>query len=416
MVPIQVDGQRLLDHLVELAQIGADPTGGMTRLAYSPTDQQARAWFVSKAEEIGLAVSIDPVGNMLALEPGAGNGLPVLSGSHLDTVRRGGRFDGMLGVAAALEAVRAIRHRPDLPRGRPLGVLVLAAEESTRFGSVCLGSRTIVNDLPADALQTLADANGVTLFEALQQAGLAPERLSEARRKPGWFYEFVEIHVDQADDLVRAGVPVGIITGIAAPTRLWITVEGQQAHSGAALMSERRDALTGAAEIVLTVESTARTLAEREIVGTVGVLRVQPGSMNTVPGLVELGVDIRGIKATTVDQVVEQVKQAADQVAEKRRLTVKVSVVSRARPVQVSQRQIDRLIEACQTAGVEQIRLASRSAHDAMYLGQHGPISMLFVRNPAGISHNPAEEARDEDIIAAGSVLATYLAWLAGQN
>ena len=135
-----------------------------------------------------------------------------------------------------------------------------------------------------------------------------------------------------------------------------------------------------------------------------------------LPGLVELGVDIRGIKATTVDQVVEQVKQAADQVAEKRRLTVKISVVSRARPVQVSQRQIDRLIEACQTAGVEQIRLASRSAHDAMYLGQHGPISMLFVRNPAGISHNPAEEAQDEDIIAAGSVLATYLAWLAGQN
>jgi acetylornithine deacetylase/succinyl-diaminopimelate desuccinylase-like protein len=179
-------------------------------------------------------------------------------------------------------------------------------------------------------------------------------------------------------------------------------------------MPARRDALTGAAEVVLAVEAIAGAYAGQEIVGTVGVLQLQPGSLNTVPGLVELGVDIRGIEATTVDQVVEQVRQAAYRAAARRKLSLDISTRSRARPVRISQTQVEALAEACRVVGAEQIPMVSRSAHDAMYLAQHGPVSMLFVRNPAGISHNPAEEARAEDIVLAGSVLATYLAWLAG--
>lgn len=414
LTPIQVDGRRLLQDLAELAAIGADPAGGVTRLAYSPADRQARDRFIQWAEELGLAVSIDPVGNILALEPDRGPERPVLSGSHLDTVRRGGQLDGLLGVAAALAAVRAVRQQTDLPRRRPLGLLVLAAEESTRFGSACLGSRAIVGDLPAESLHTLADAEGVTLFEALQEAGLRPEQFAAARREPGWFHEFVESHIDQADDLARAGVPLGLITGIAAPTRLWITVQGEQAHSGAALMPERRDALAGAAEVVLAVEAAAQARAEQDIVGTVGVLRIEPGSMNTVPGRAELGVDIRGIDAAAIEQVVVAVTEAVHRVAKARRLTAEVSLVSRAAPAQVAPAQLEALAAACRAVGAAQIPLVSRSAHDAMYLSQHGPISMLFVRNPAGVSHNPAETAREEDIVLAGSALATYLAWLAG--
>lgn len=416
MTPIQVDGPRLLSDLAELAAIGADPAGGVTRLAYSPADRQTRTRFIQWAEELGLAVSVDAVGNILALEPDHGAELPVLSGSHLDTVRRGGHLDGLLGAVTALAAVRAVRQRSGLPRRRPLGVLVLAAEESTRFGSACLGSRAMVGDLPAESLHTLADAEGVTLFEALQEAGLRPDRFAAARREPGWFHEFVEIHIDQAEDLARAGAPLGLITGIAAPTRLWITLQGEQAHSGAVLMSERRDALAGAAEVVLAVEAAASARAEQEIVGTVGVLRVEPGSMNTVPGRAELGVDIRGIDAAIIDQVVATVTEAAHRVAKARRLMAKVSLVSRAIPAQVAPAQLEALAEACRTVGAAQMPMVSRSAHDAMYLSQHGPISMLFVRNPAGVSHNPAETARDEDIVLAGSVLATYLAWLAGRK
>jgi N-carbamoyl-L-amino-acid hydrolase len=416
MIPVKIDGRRLLDELAELAQIGVDPTGGVTRLAYSPADLEARAWLIDKAQSAGLEISIDPIGNILALEPNADRELPVLSGSHLDTVPRGGRFDGMLGVVAALEAVRAIRNRPDFSRRRPVGVLVLAAEESSRFGVGCLGSRTIVKDLQVDNLKTLADAQGMTLFEALQQAGLAPNRVEETHRSPGWFHEFVEIHVDQADDLFRGDVPLGVITAIAAPTRLWVKIQGQQAHSGATLMPERRDALAGAAEVVLAVEAAARAFAAQEIVGTVGILRIQPESMNIIPGTAELGVDIRGTDASIVDSVVQQVTQAAYRVARERNLGTEVSMLWRGRPVQISESRIANLEDACRAVGTRHMRMVSRSAHDAMYLGQHGPISMLFVRNPAGISHNPDEEARDEDVILGASALATYLAWTAGKR
>jgi hydantoinase/carbamoylase family amidase len=416
MIPIEIDRRRLLNELTELGQIGADPAGGVTRLAYSPADLEARSWFTDRAQSCGLEVSIDPIGNILALEPWGGREPPVLSGSHLDTVPHGGRFDGMLGVMSALEAIRSIRSRTDLRRRRPLGVLVLAAEESSRFGAACLGSRTIVKDLQQDELNTLLDAHGVSLYEALNQAGLAPDRFSEAQHLPGWFYEFVEIHIDQADDLSRAGVPLGVITAIAAPTRLWIKFQGQQAHSGAMQMHKRRDAMAGAAELVLAVEAAARAYADRGIVGTVGVLRVQPGSMNTVPGLAELGIDIRGIDPSTIDDVVQQVTQATHRVAEKRDLSADVSVLWRSRPVQVLENRLASLEEACQAVGAKQMRLVSRSAHDAMYLGQHGPVSMLFIRNPAGISHNPNEDARDEDIILGAAALSTYLAWRAGQD
>jgi hydantoinase/carbamoylase family amidase len=260
----------------------------------------------------------------------------------------------------------------------------------------------------------LVDSQEVALAEALAQAGLVPEHIEEVQRQPRWFHEFVELHIDQADDLDRTGAPLGVITAIAAPSRLWIKIQGQQAHSGATIMANRRDALTGAAEVILAVESIARAYAERNIVGTIGVLRLLPGSMNIVPGLVELGVDIRGVDSTTVEQVLKQVTETTQRIAEERDLQADISVLWRGQPVQIATDRVADLARACRVVGTNPFRLVSRAAHDAMYLGQHGPISMLFVRNPAGISHNPAEDARDEDIILGASALATYIAWRAG--
>ncbi len=415
MKTMAINGQRLLSELATLGQIGATPSGGVTRPAYSAAEKAARAWFREQAEKAGLAISIDAVGNALALEKDAGDAPPILSGSHLDTVPNGGRFDGMLGVVSALEAVRAIRRQVGTSNRRPLGVLVLAAEESSRFGAACLGSRALVGDLKPDALQTLSDSEGVTLYQAMQQAALLPEQMATAERNAGWFHEFVELHIDQSDDLFRAQTPVGVITAIAAPTRLRIILNGQQAHSGATLMNHRRDALTGAAEVVLAVEAAARSRIEQEIVGTVGALKVEPGSMNVIPGRVELGVDIRGINAATVQDVVQQITQAAHQAAQKRGLIADVSITSSVQPMPIAPERVTALENACQAVGTAPLRLVSRSAHDALYLGRRGPVSMIFVRNPAGISHNPAEAAWDEDIITGASVLATYLAWAAGQ-
>lgn len=413
---VEVDGKRLLNELAIVGQIGADPAGGVTRLAFTPPDMAARSWFIGQAEKASLTVSIDSAGNVLALEKDAGDRRPLLSGSHLDTVPNGGRFDGMLGVMAALEAVRSIREQLGTTNRRPLGVLVLAAEESSRFGSGCLGSRILIQDLQPQALQNLIDAQGISLYQAMKKAGLQPDRLLEAGREPGWFKEFVEIHIDQGDDLFNYAVPLGVITAIAAPTRLWVTFTGRQAHSGATLMNQRHDALTAAAELILAVEAAASARIDREIVGTVGILQVKPGSMNVIPGQTELGIDIRGIDAATVAAVVQQVIETAHQVAGKRALGVDVATISHTQPMPVAPERIAALETACKTAGAPYRQLVSRSAHDALYLGQHGPVSMLFIRNPAGISHNPAEAAWEKDIITGTSVLATYLAWSAARD
>jgi hydantoinase/carbamoylase family amidase len=410
MNTVEVDSGQLLENLAELAQIGADPAGGITRLAYTSADLEARNWFTEKARNAGLAISIDPIGNILAVEPSETDKAPVLSGSHLDSVPGGGRFDGALGVVVALEAVRSIRHRRGFQRRRPLGVAVLAAEESSRFGIGCLGSRVIVQDLSKVQLESLLDDQGITLFEALKRIGLDGSRWPEARRSPGWFNEFVEIHIDQANDLLRAGVPLGVITSIAAPTRLRLMVHGEQAHSGATRMHERRDALLGAAEIVLEVEATAKAHADQGIVGTVGILRIHQQSMNMVPGMVELAIDLRGINMPTLGGVVESLTEKSHKIASNRGLRLEISVLQRSQPVQVSEERVARLENACQKVGVKYLRMASRSAHDAMYMSQHGPISMLFVRNLSGVSHSPAENASPEDLVAGASVLATYMA------
>ena len=405
---LQIDQQRLLKNLNRLSHIGADPAGGVTRLAYTPADLIARRWFIEQVQAEGLVVESDPIGNILAVEPGEEP--PVLAGSHMDTVRRGGSFDGTLGVLAALEAVQTVRRHSRPPTRRRLGVLMLAAEESTRFGSACLGSRAIVGDLPADSLSTLTDAGGISLGKALQEAGLRPDQFVQTRRAPGWFHEFVELHIDQADDLEQSGHPLGIVTAIAAPTRLWVTISGEQAHSGAALMTDRRDALTGAAEAVLAVEREARAAAQQEIVGTVGVLRVHPGSMNTVPGQVELGVDIRGISRPAIEAVVHRVTESIQEICRRRHLTTDMKLVSTAEPVQIAQDRQRTLQQACETVGANVRPIVSRAAHDAMYLARHGPINMLFIRNQGKISHNPAEYACDEDVGLGAAALAAYLA------
>lgn len=415
MQKIEINAARLLTDLQQLAQIGCDEAGGLSRLAYTEAEQLARRWFVQQAELIGLKISADAVGNVLALEPDAGSAIPILSGSHLDTVPRGGNFDGMLGVASALAAVAAIREQCGMQGRRPLGVLLLAAEESSRFGSGCLGSRMLIGEIKPTDLQTLADSTGVTLFQAMQHVGLQPDQLETAYKTAGWFHEFVEVHVDQADDLFEADVPIGVVIGIAAPTRLRIIFAGQAAHSGATLMDQRYDALAGAAELILAVEAAARSRVAQEIVATVGILRVEPGAMNVIPGRAEMGVDIRGIDAATVGEVVQEVQVAAQQIAEKRELTATISTISQAQPLPISAERITTLEKACQVSGAATMRMVSRSAHDALYLGRQGAVSMLFIRNPSGISHNPAESAWDADIVLGATALATYLAWSAVQ-
>ena len=415
MTQPKINAKRLLDDLTALGRIGAEVDGGVTRLAYSREEQNARTWFIARAQEAGLSTTIDNAGNVLALEPDRGDARPILSGSHLDTVPAGGRFDGMLGVVAALEAVRAIRQQTSAQSRRPLGVLALSAEESSRFGAACLGSRMLAGLLPPAALDNLTDARGISLRTAMHQVGLQPEPMSEISKQPGWFAEFVELHIDQSDDLARAGVPLGVITGIAAPTRLRIVMHGRQAHSGATPMPARRDALAGAAELALAVERAAISRSQQGIVGTVGVFTIAPGAMNVIPGRAELGVDIRGVDYALVQETATEIEEAARTIARRRGLDAEISLISQSQPLRIPAQRVTALMNVCRELGVPAIPMISRAGHDTLYLSHLGPVSMIFVRNPAGVSHNRTELARDEDVIAGASVLAAYLARRAQQ-
>ncbi|MCC6904522.1 MAG: Zn-dependent hydrolase [Anaerolineae bacterium] len=406
-----IDTERLLRSIRDLAALGQDQAGGNTRLAYTPPDTEARCWLLDQLAHSGFSVMVDALGDIFALEPGAlPDASPLLSGSHIDTVPQGGKYDGALGVLVALEAIRSIMQAdPYAGQRHPIALLVTGTEESSRFNLSCMASRLLTGDLDPAVIDSACDADGVTIREALAGAGLPVERLAELRRTPGWFREFIEVHIDQSFDLERAGVPLGVVTGIAAPVRLRVVLEGLAEHSGATPMPPRRDALAGAAEVILAVEHAARSRAERGAVGTVGVINAEPGSINTIPGRVTLGVDLRAAEAALLAELEQEVTQAVYEVASRRALTASIETLSRAVPVTIPEERLTRLEAACEATGAGSIRLVSRAAHDTMYLSQHGPVAMLFVRNPAGISHNPAEAARDEDIVLSARVLAACL-------
>ncbi len=403
---LSVNLDRLLADLEAFAAIGGDGQGGVTRLAFTAADQSARRLLQEKLAAAGLAVRVDAIGNVFGRRRGREDGLPpVLLGSHLDSVPNGGRFDGPLGVLSALEAVRMLEDARRETR-RPLEVVCFAAEESSRFGSGTLGSKAVVGKLAPGMLEALRDADGRTLAEALRECGLSPDRLGDVRRRPGDYHAYLELHLEQGAVLEHAGVPVGLVTGIAAPTRFRVTYTGRADHSGATPMPLRRDALVAAADLVLAVRRTVLRHGSPTSVGTVGVLRVQPGAMNVIPGQASLGIDLRDIDGEAKRRVARKVRAAAGRMARKWRLDVSVETLADESPVPLPERIRKVSAAACQAGGISFLELPSGAGHDAMYIAEVAETGMIFVRCREGISHNSAEFVEPRDIAAGAAVLA----------
>ncbi len=401
-----VNLDRLLSGLAAFAAIGGDGQGGVTRLAFTAADQSARRLFQEKLAAAGLAVRVDAIGNVFGRRAGREDGLPpLLLGSHLDSVPSGGRFDGPLGVLAALETVRMLEDA-GVPTRRPIEVVSFAAEESSRFGSGTLGSKALVGKLTPEMLAALRDAEGHTLAEGLRDCGFSPERIGEVRRPPGAYHAYLELHLEQGAVLEQAGVPVGLVTGIAAPTRFRVTYTGRADHSGATPMPLRRDALVAAAELVLAVRRSVLRYGSPTSVGTVGVLRIQPGAMNVIPGQASLGIDLRDIDAEAKRRVGEKVRAAARRIARKWRLAVSVETLTDESPVPLTERIRMVSAAACQERGISFLELPSGAGHDAMYVAEIAETGMLFVRCREGVSHNPAECVEPQDAAAGATALA----------
>lgn len=392
---------RIQERLDALARISADP-GAITRLYLSPEQARADALVTGWMREAGMAVRQDAVGNLIGRIEGPAPDAPALViGSHLDTVRDAGRYDGPLGVVTGIACVEAL-----VREGRPLPcaleVAGFADEEGVRFSATLTGSRAFAGHLDPAALRTL-DGAGTTLAAALRAFGLDPLATAEAARPPGSVLGYLELHIEQGPMLERAGLPVGLVTAISGASRLEITLTGEAGHAGTVAMTERRDALGGAAECVLAIE--ARCRGEGHLVGTVGRIQAWPGAVNTIPGRVRFSLDLRAPDDARRLAALADIEAACRRIAVRRRLAFGVALLHEAEAVPCDPGLTELVGAAIAAEGFSVLAMPSGAGHDGMAVAAIAPIAMLFVRCRGGISHNPAEFASREDIEAGARVL-----------
>jgi N-carbamoyl-L-amino-acid hydrolase len=394
-----------------LAAIGRDPAGGWTRLAWTDEDRAARAWFRSEAGARGLTVDQDPAGNLWAWWGGSGadpDGV-VAVGSHLDTVRGGGAYDGALGVVSGLLAVGELIGRGVEP-GRPVAVVAFADEEGGRFGVPTFGSRVLTGALdPAEVLER-ADQDGVTVARAMAAAGVDPGRVGPDPARVGRLGAFVELHVEQGRGLADLDQPVALGTGIWPHGRWRLTLTGEANHAGTTRLADRRDPMLGLAAAVLAARAAATELAA---VATVGRVLVEPNSSNSVPGRVSAWLDGRAEQDQTLDWLVAAFQAAVEDAAGRNGLAVELDRESRSPAVELD-RDLTARLDACLRAdGLEPPALPTAAGHDAAALAAAVPTAMLFVRNPTGTSHSPEETAEVDDCLAGVRALAAAIEELA---
>ncbi|HWC02067.1 MAG TPA: M20 family metallo-hydrolase [Methylomirabilota bacterium] len=374
-----------------------------TRRAFSDEDRAARAWIAGEMRQAGLAVTVDAAANVIGRLPGRQDGPSIMTGSHLDTVQAGGRFDGIAGVLAALEVARVL-HETGHRLARPLEVVNFTCEEPSDFGLSTIGSRAMSGRIGADTVAALRDRGGRSLGDAIDTVGGRAGRLEEARRAPGTIARYVELHIEQSASLDRAGLPLGVVTAIAAPTRFRVTIRGRQDHAGGTPMAVRKDALAPAAELVLLVERLARE-AGRGMVGTVGALTVHPNMVNIVPGEVELLADFRGIHPAAIGETLARFEDGVVEVARARGVTIDVAGIVREEPLHVDADMIQHAAAAAESVRVPFARLTSGASHDANHIARLCPIGMLFIACRYGRSHCPEEWAEPAHLAAGTRVL-----------
>ncbi|MGA2803243.1 MAG: M20 family metallo-hydrolase [Acidimicrobiales bacterium] len=396
------DLARVSDDLETLASHRDLEAPGWTRRVFSRFDRAGREWVAQRMEEAGLTIHTDAAANLIGRLPGAG-GLPgaIVTGSHTDTVYGGGRYDGIVGVLGAIEAVRCLR-AAQLELRHDLVVVDFLGEEPNDFGLSCVGSRAISGALDEGHLALLGP-EGRSLGEALASAGGQPSALAGARW-PDDLHCYVELHIEQGPVLEQARVPIGVVTGIVGIHRLLARIEGQPDHAGTTPMSLRRDALSGAAEVALAIERLASGG-----VATTGRLEIRPGAHNVVPGEADLWAEARSAHEEWLENFGRNVADEIEAIGARRHLGTTLSWISREPPVTVTAWVAAAIDAAARSLGIEPLKIPSGAGHDASHMARLGPMGMVFVPSRAGRSHCPEEWTDLEDICRGIAVLAESL-------
>jgi hydantoinase/carbamoylase family amidase len=398
-----LDGARIAARLDALWDVAQAPGGGADRPAWSPAEAAAMRLVAEWAREAGLEPALDAHGNLWALP--AGDGPVATSGSHVDTVPAGGRYDGALGTVLALEAAAALR----------TGVLTCAAEEAPRFGAGTLGSRLLTGALDEQELESITDAEGVTAAAA--RAAFLAELDGDLPRLAGEppharVKAHVEVHIEPRHELRGRGADLGVVERIAAPHRHELVVEGEAGHAGEVAMADRRDALAAAAELVLALEAAAREAAQRGpgTVATVGRLQVEPGAVSIIPARATAALEVRGIEADAIAAVEGALDAAIADVERRRGVRVARRLLRGGDPIALDDALARRALDAAHARRLTAVRTYSGAGHDAGHLAAKVPAGLLFVPLAGGQSHTPHEAADDADVLAAARVLIDVLA------
>jgi allantoate deiminase len=400
-----LDPARIMQRCEALAR-HSELAGGLTRVFLSPEARAATDKVLGWMREAGMQAKLDTIGNAAGRYEGERAGLPCLMlGSHLDTVRDAGKYDGMLGVITAIECVHALNAAGKrLPFA--IEVIGFGDEEGVRFGTTLLGSRALAGTLDPKVLQ-MKDSTGKAMADALRQFGLEPSRIPQVARKKGDVLAYAELHIEQGPVLEAEGLPVGVVTAINGFSRLRVTLQGVAGHAGTVPMGLRRDALAAAAECVLAVEWIAKQHAE--LVGTVGRIEAKPGAINVIPGEVAFSVDVRAPQDPLRNEAVAAIRSQIEQVSKNRKIRCEIETlqefgVSACAPWLMA--QMDRAVAR---RGFRVRRLPSGAGHDGMALRAITDICMLFVRCKGGISHSPLESITAEDARAGATVLLDFI-------
>ena len=395
-----INGERLWQSLMELAQLGATVKGGVCRLALTDLDRQARDLFVRWCEDAGCSVTVDGVGNIFARRPGRNSALPpVMTGSHIDTQPTGGKFDGCFGVLAGVEVLRTLNDL-GVQTEAPLEVVVWTNEEGSRFAPCMMGSGVFAEKFTLEETLAKRDAEGVSVGEALNAIGYAGPRAVSGHPVGAYF----EAHIEQGPILEDQEKTIGVVLGALGQKWFDLSLKGVEAHAGPTPMHLRKDALVGAAAVVAAVNRVALE-HQPHACGTVGCLQAYPGSRNVIPGEVRMTLDFRHLEPARLDSMIAQVRGVIEATCAKHGLSFELTPTADFPPLYFDQGCVEAVRSAAAGLGLSHMDIVSGAGHDAIFVAELGPAGMIFVPCEGGISHNEIENAAPADLAAGCAVL-----------
>jgi N-carbamoyl-L-amino-acid hydrolase len=408
---LRINGHRLWDSIMSMAEIGPGEHGGSCRLALTDEDRQGRDLFVGWCKDIGCTIEIDDMGNIFARRAGRNNDLPpIVAGSHLDTQPHGGKFDGIYGVLAALEAMRAL-HDNDVTTEAPLEIVVWTNEEGSRFAPAMIASGVYAGVFEKDYAWSITDSGGKSLGDELKRIGYMGDMPCGSNP----IGALLEVHIEQGPILEADNHQIGIVVGGQGQHWYDVRLKGQDSHAGSTPMPGRRDALVAAAEIITTVQALALEFAP-QAVSTVGEMLVMPNSRNTIPGEVFFTIDIRNPDEKVLAQMAAQIETRVAAIAGKHGVDCELNEIWDKAPVKFDPDCIAAVTEAADSLGYANQKMVSGAGHDACQICLVAPTSMIFVPCAGGLSHNEQESAEAEDLEAGCNVLLHAMLTLANKT